>query len=77
MAKLPLLVDCRGLECPLPIIQVRLALNQSVKDDVLVIYADDEPFDQEFLRFCQLADVRLLSKREMGGFREYEIQVIL
>lgn len=73
MANLPLLVDCRGLECPLPIIQVRLALNQSKKDDVLVIYADDETFDSEFNRFCKLADIRLLAKHERGGFREYEI----
>lgn len=68
-----LLVDCRGLECPLPIIQVRLALNQSKKGDVLMVYADDETFDSEFSRFCQLADIKLLARVERGGFREYEI----
>jgi TusA-related sulfurtransferase len=68
-----LLVDCRGLECPLPIIQVRLALNKSKKGDVLMIYADDETFDSEFSRFCQLADIKLLARVERGGFREYEI----
>lgn len=76
MAKLPLLVDCRGLECPLPIIQVRLALNQSKKDDLLVVYADDATFESEFDRFCKLADIRLLSKHERGGFQEYEIQAL-
>jgi TusA-related sulfurtransferase len=68
-----LLVDCRGLECPLPIIQVRLALNKSKKGDVLMVYADDETFDSEFSRFCQLADIKLLARVERGGFREYEI----
>jgi len=76
MNLVPLLVDCRGMECPLPIIHVRLALNQSVKDDQLVIYADDATFDSEFKRFCYLADISLISKRECSGFQEYTVKVL-
>ena len=35
-----LLVDCRGLECPLPIIQVRLALNKSKKGEIMSELSD-------------------------------------
>jgi hypothetical protein len=38
-----------------------------------MVYADDETFDSEFSRFCQLADIKLLARVERGGFREYEI----
>jgi TusA-related sulfurtransferase len=72
----PLLVDCRGLECPLPIIHVRLALNQSSKDDLLVIYADDATFESEFARFCNLADIRLIEKRNKINYQAYTIQVL-
>jgi len=68
--------DCRGLECPLPILQVRLRLNEMFKGDTLTIYADDESFDKDFLKFCQLADIVLLFKKECGGFQEYFVQVI-
>jgi TusA-related sulfurtransferase len=76
MKDFPLLVDCRGMVCPMPIIQVRLALNQSAKDDLLVVYADDATFESEFARFCYLADVKLLEKRAHKGFQEYNIQVL-
>lgn len=72
----PLLVDCRGMVCPMPIIQVRLALNQSTKDDLLMIYADDATFESEFARFCYLADVKLIEKRNRNGFQAYTIHVL-
>jgi TusA-related sulfurtransferase len=46
------------------------------KGDTLTIYADDESFDKDFLKFCQLADIVLLFKKECGGFQEYFVQVI-
>jgi TusA-related sulfurtransferase len=76
MKDFPLLVDCRGMVCPMPIIQVRLALNQSTKDDLLVIHADDATFESEFARFCYLADVKLIEKRTREGFQAYTIQVL-
>jgi tRNA 2-thiouridine synthesizing protein A len=70
-------VDCRGLICPMPIIQVRLRLNVMKKDDELLIYADDPTFESEFGRFCQLADISLISKQECGGFQSYHIRVLV
>jgi len=74
------LVDCRGMACPLPIIQVRLRLNVSKKGDQLRIYADDETFEHEILRFCQLADMKLLDieeqTQESKPFVSYLIEVL-
>lgn len=59
----------------MPIIQVRLKLNSMDKDELLVIYADDETFDSEFLRFCQLADLTLMDKKECAGFQEFLVKL--
>jgi TusA-related sulfurtransferase len=61
----------------MPIIQVRLALNLLHKNDELLIYADDPTFESEFGRFCQLADISLISKQECGGFQSYHIRVLV
>lgn len=47
------------------------------KDDELLIYADDPTFESEFGRFCQLADISLISKQEGGGFQSYHIRVLV
>ena len=60
----------------MPIIQVRLALNQSKKNDLVVVYADDATFESEFARFCYLADVKLQEKHLREGFQEYIIEVL-
>jgi TusA-related sulfurtransferase len=56
------LVDCRGMKCPMPIVQIRLALNHLGKGDEVMIYADDPTFSQEFLRFCYLADLKCITR---------------
>lgn len=57
-------VNCIGLKCPIPIVKVRIALNALIKDDELVIYADDPTFSTEFDRFCYLADIKTISRAE-------------
>lgn len=69
------LCDCRGLVCPMPIIEVRLKLNTMQKDEYLVILADDETFDSEFHRFCPLADITLIEKKDYGEFQSFLIQL--
>lgn len=71
----PEILDCRGFECPIPIIQTRLKLNLLRKDDELLILADDATFSAEFARFCQLADIALISERQLDGFQEYHIKL--
>jgi TusA-related sulfurtransferase len=60
----------------MPIVQVRLALNQLRKDAELIIYADDPAFETDFLRFCYLADLRLLAKTIHPDFQAYHVKII-
>jgi tRNA 2-thiouridine synthesizing protein A len=70
-------VNCIGLQCPMPIIKTRLALNELKKDDELVIYADDPAFTEDFQRFCYLADISLISKQKhVENGQEYEIYLV-
>jgi TusA-related sulfurtransferase len=79
---MPTIVDCLGLECPMPIIKIRLALNILKKDDILHIYADDLVFQSEFHRFCVLANLELLTTKIQFDsetdepYRFYEVKVI-
>lgn len=59
----------------MPIIQTRIRLNALTKGDELLIQADDETFDEEFARFCYLADIQLLTRRVCGDFQEYHIKL--
>lgn len=65
-------VDCMGLVCPMPIVKVRLALNSLKAGDLLTIHADDPHFSQEFLRFCYLADIELISRENHTKFPNSE-----
>ena len=60
----------------MPIIQIRLKLNTSKKDDELLICADDPHFKDEFARFCYLADIKLLDSRDDGSYQVYHVKVI-
>lgn len=50
----------------MPIIKTRLVLNEKKVGDELVIIGDDVTFHDEFLRFCQLADLQVLEKTPLG-----------
>lgn len=71
----PQTLDCRGLKCPLPIIQTRLKLNELKKDDILIVQGDDPAFDADFARFCFLADIKQIERVEHPDFIEYRIQL--
>ena len=68
-------IDCRGLMCPLPIIQTRLKLNTLHVGDELTILSDDPTFATDFLRFCQLADLTLVSRVDNAGFQQYHVKI--
>ncbi len=58
-------LDCRGLLCPLPILQTRLALNTLTPGDTLQILVDDPGFLKDFPQFCQLAQLSLRSETRL------------
>lgn len=70
------LVDCRGLMCPMPIIKVRQKLNTLKKGAEFLIVADDPTFNTEFLRFCYLADLTVISSEKTPQYEAYHVRVL-
>lgn len=60
----------------MPIIKTRMALNAMRKDQELTILADDPTFDEEFSKFCFLADITLLHKKNYVDYQEYLVKLI-
>lgn len=64
-------IDCRGMRCPAPILEVaRTARRQVHQPTVLHIYADDDDFPSDLEAWCRAVDARLrwLAPPPEGGF---------
>lgn len=64
-------IDCRGMRCPAPILEVaRTARQQVHQPTVLHIYADDDDFPSDLEAWCRAVNARLrwLSPPPEGGF---------
>jgi tRNA 2-thiouridine synthesizing protein A len=64
-------VDARGLNCPLPILRARKALNDIQSGQTLKVIATDPGSAQDFRTFADRAGHALLELSEAGG--EYTI----
>lgn len=64
-------VDARGLNCPLPILRARKALNDLHSGQTLKVLATDPGSAQDFRVFADRAGHALLELSEAGG--EYTI----
>ena len=57
-------LDARGLNCPLPILRTRKALNQLGSGEVLEVIATDAGSVKDMVSFCEQTGNRLLSSSE-------------
>lgn len=62
-------VDARGLNCPLPILRAKKALNDMQSGQVLKIVATDPGAVKDFQAFCKQTGNELLSQAQVE--REY------
>ena len=60
-------VDARGLNCPLPILRTKKALNDMVSGQVLRILATDPASVRDFQAFCKQTGNQLLEHGERDG----------
>jgi tRNA 2-thiouridine synthesizing protein A len=60
-------LDARGLNCPLPILRAKKALNDMSAGQVLKILATDPGSVRDFQAFARQTGHRLLSSDEAGG----------
>lgn len=57
-------LDARGLNCPLPILRAKKALNEMQSGQVLKIVATDPGSTKDFEAFCKQTGNQLLSHGE-------------
>lgn len=60
-------LDARGLNCPLPILRCKKAINGMSEGDVLKIVATDPGSVKDFEAFCKQTGNELLESGENGG----------
>ena len=62
-------LDARGLNCPLPILRARKALNELASGQVLRVVATDPGSTKDFEAFCRQTGNELLS--HTAGDKEF------
>lgn len=60
-------LDVRGLNCPLPIVRAKQALNGMEGGEVLAVVATDPGAVRDFAAFAEQTGHGLLESREEGG----------
>ncbi|HYQ70934.1 MAG TPA: sulfurtransferase TusA family protein, partial [Gammaproteobacteria bacterium] len=59
-------LDARGLNCPLPILKTRKAINRLASGQVLEVIASDPGSLKDMASFCSQTGNRLLASNEAG-----------
>jgi tRNA 2-thiouridine synthesizing protein A len=67
MPKVDCEVDARGLNCPLPILRTREAMNDLASGDVVRILATDPASVRDFQAFARLTGSELVDHGELDG----------
>lgn len=60
-------VDARNLNCPLPILRCKKALNELTAEQVLKIVATDAGSKKDFEAFCRQTGHKLLALQEVDS----------
>ncbi len=64
-------LDARGLNCPLPLLKAKMALNKMSSGQVLKVIATDGGSQRDFRTFARLAGHELLREEENAGTYRY------
>lgn len=64
-------VDASGLNCPLPLLKAKLALNTLAPGAVLKVVATDAGSQRDFRTFAKLSGNELLSETAQAGAYTY------
>ena len=69
-----MILDTKGLRCPLPVLRARRALKDVAAGDTLIVLATDPGAVKDFEAFCEATGCELLDRREEGGVFRFEIK---
>lgn len=67
-------VDAREMNCPMPLLKAKQALNKLDKGDQLMVLATDAGSQRDFQVFCQQSGHRLEQSQEHQGVFTYLIR---
>ena len=63
----PVLLDTKGLKCPLPVLKARKALKDVPAGGILRVVATDPGAVKDFEHFCQTTGCQLIEAGEEAG----------
>jgi tRNA 2-thiouridine synthesizing protein A len=69
-----MLLDAKGLNCPLPILKARKALKEVAMGGLLEIHATDPGAVADFQAFCRQTKNELVSSTEEGKVYKFVIK---
>jgi len=67
-------LDAKGLNCPLPILRAKKALNKMANDETLEIIATDPGAVKDFEAFCRTTGNELLETSQKGDVYTFLIK---
>lgn len=70
----PVEVDARGLDCPMPLLHAKRALNAMERGQCLRVLATDQGSVRDFRVFAEQSGHTLLASDEVGGVYRYLLQ---
>lgn len=69
-----LTLDARGLQCPMPVVKAKKAIDSLQPGQVLLVLATDPGSKADFAAWSRSTGNELLSSLESGGTFSYEIR---
>jgi len=72
----PVILDAKGLKCPLPVLKARKAMREVPEGGVLRVIATDPGAVKDFEHFCKTTGHQLIGQRDEGGTLVFEIRKI-
>lgn len=67
-------LDTKGMNCPIPILKAKKALNDIPSGEVLEIHATDPGAVADFEAFCRQTGNELVEWNEDGGVYRFQIK---
>ena len=67
-------LDCKGLNCPMPILKAKKAIKGLNSGDILKVLATDPGSVKDFDAFCRSGGHKLLENGDDGGVFFYFIE---
>jgi len=70
----PIILDAKGLRCPLPVLKARKAMKDLPTGGTLRVLATDPGAIKDFEAFCKTTGYRLLATSQDGDILIFDIQ---